>query len=306
MKAWLLAITILTLNAFAVEKQNIKLVINNGDSQEEYLLEGEVRGVSIMENVPVDPNVGQKPTTGLNLREATDKNKKPSIEWIINTQYGTASVRSNTSKIPNDDTATEFDLPTASIEAVRIYISTIINRKHEIRLLFAPLEYQASFIPEEDILFNGVQFLAGRATEAGYRFNSYRLSYLYHLNPDGRVRYRIGFTGKIRDAYTLVRQDGVQSTFGNESRFENVGFVPLLHLGVNILITDRLSWDNEIEGSWAPQGYALDFRSSLNYQINEHLSLNAGVGYLDGGANTETVKTFADVVFGFVGIKIRF
>lgn len=300
MKALLLALLVMTFNALAAETQNIKLVINNGDSTEEYMLEGEVRGVSLIENVPVDPNVGQKPTQKLTLREATDKKKKPSIEWIVNAQYGTASVRSNTSQIPNDESATEFDLPTASIEAIRIYVSTIINRKHEIRLLFAPLEYQAGFVPQEDILFNGVQFLAGRATEAGYKFNSYRLSYLYHLNPDGRVRYRIGFTGKIRDAYTLVRQDGV------ESRFENVGFVPLLHLGVNILITDRLSWDNEIEGSWAPQGYALDFRSSLNYQINERVSVNAGVGYLDGGANTEIVRTFADVVFGFIGFKIRF
>jgi hypothetical protein len=286
--------------AFGGEKHNIKLSIDDGEKVEEVILEAEVDSVSIIENVPEDPNVQKKPTRALRLREAKDKEKKPSIEWVINAQYGTASVTSNITRIPNDDMATEFEIPDASVEAIRIYVSSIINRKHEIRLLFAPLEYQTTFVPDEDILFNGVQFLAGKGTEVGYKFNSYRLSYLYHFNPDGKVRYRIGFTGKIRDAYTLVRQDGV------ESKFDNVGFVPLLNLGVNIILTDRLSWDSEVEGSWAPQGYALDFRTSINYQINETVSINGGVGYLTGGADTESVKTFSDVVFGFVGIKINF
>lgn len=285
---------------FAAETHNIKFVIDDGEKVEEVMLEGEVDSISIVENIPVDPNVKKKPTRQLMLREAKDKDKKPSIEWTINAQYGTASVTSNITRIPNDDLATEFEIPDASVEAIRIYISSIINRKHEIRLLFAPLEYQTSFVPDEDILFNGVQFLAGKATDVGYKFNSYRLSYLYHFNPDGKVRYRIGFTGKIRDAYTLVRQDGV------ESKFDNVGFVPLLHLGVNIVLTERLSWDSEVEGSWAPQGYALDFRTSINYQINETVSINGGVGYLTGGADVDSVKTFSDVVFGFVGIKINF
>jgi hypothetical protein len=282
------------------EVHNIRLIVLDGKNSQDVMLEGEVRGVSIMEQVPADYTTGKKPTRKLTLREAQDPDKEPSIQWIINAQGGYASIQSNTSKIPNDDFATEFNLPEGAIESIRIYLSTVINRRHEIRLLFAPLEYQGSFIADEDILFNGVQFLAGKTTETGYQFNSYRLSYLYHLNPDGRVRYRIGFTGKIRDAYTLVRQDGTVS------RFENVGFVPLLHLGVNILLTNRLSLDAEVEGSWAPQGYALDFRSSLNYQLTDRLSIGAGVGYLSGGANTDTVRTFSDIIFGFLGFTFRF
>ncbi len=300
MKVLCLLLSLTITQVFAAEAQNIRLVINDGFNKEEIMLEGEVRGISVMEDVPVDAATGEKPTKKLMLREAINKDRVPAVEWIINTQYGTAQVRSNLTKIPNDDLATEFEIPAASVEAIRIYVSSIINRKHEIRLLFAPLEYEASFVPDEDILFNGVQFLAGKTTTTGYKFNSYRLSYIYHLNPDGKMRYRIGFTGKIRDAYTLVRQGGV------ETKYSNVGFVPLLHLGVNIILTDKISWDNEVEGSWAPQGYAIDFRSSINYQISKNFSINTGVGYLDGGAENDKVKTFSDVVFGFIGIKLKF
>ena len=116
----------------------------------------------------------------------------------------------------------------------------------------------------------------------------------------GDVQYRIGFTGKIRDAYTLVEQNG------NRSKYSNIGFVPLLHLGANILLTNKLNLDIELEGSWAPVGYALDLRTSLNYKINKHFQIGVGAGYLDGGADNEKVNTFAEVLFGFARIEILF
>ena len=300
MRYFIMLLSISLSMAYASETKNIRLVINDGANSEEFILEGEVKNVSVMDPAPVDFVTGKAPTKKLVVRNAMDKSKKTAIEWIINVQYGTAQVRSNMTKIPNDDLATEFDLPEGSVDAIRIYLSSIINRKHELRLLFAPLSYEGSFVPDEDILFNGVNFLAGNNTQTDYQFNSYRLSYLYHFNPDGRMRYRIGFTGKIRDAYTLVRQNGV------ETKYSNIGFVPLLHLGVNMILTDKISWDNELEGSWAPQGYALDFRSSLNYQITDRISISGGAGYLDGGAENDKVKTFSDIVFGFIGFKFNF
>ena len=226
--------------------------------------------------------------------------KKPDVIWKIDLQLGRAKVISNTSTIPNDDQATEIDLGSGDVESLRLYLSAIIKDKHELRLLFAPLSYDNNFISDEEIFFNGVKFLAGTSTQTEYQFNSYRLSYIYHFDRQGKMRYRIGFTGKIRDAYTLVRQNNV------ESKFENVGFVPLLHLGVNILLTDKLNLDAEIEGSWSPFGYAADIRTSLNYVIRENFQIGLGVGYLDGGASNDEVDTFARVLFGFGKIEYKF
>jgi hypothetical protein len=300
MKLFALMLLISTnLFAQATVVENIKLTLIDGNEQKEVLLEAHVDNVTINDFAPLDPKTQNRPTKKFTLKKATDETRESSIEWVINVQGGFASVLSNTTKIPRD-TGTEFDLPNGVVESLRIYLSAIIKGNHEIRLLFAPLEYEGNVTSDEEILFNGVKLLAGETFETGYKFNSYRLSYLYHFNSKGRIQYRIGFTGKIRDAYTLVRQDGV------ETKFSNIGFVPLLHLGVNIIVTDRLSWDSEVEGSWAPQGYALDFRSSLNYQISDNFSVGTGFGFLTGGAAAGSVETFSDIFFGFVGIRFNF
>lgn len=296
---------LLSTSLLAKEVKNIKLTVIDNNESKEVMLEAEVSDVESVDIAHKDLLTNKRPTKKFTLRNATDKTKVPSIEWVINAQGGFASILSNTTKIPRDS-GTEFDLPEGVVESIRIYLSSIINRKHEIRLLFAPLEYSGNVTSNEDILFNGVKLLAGETFQTGYKFNSYRLSYLYHLNPNGKVRYRIGFTGKIRDAYTLVRKNGVTTSTEKESRFSNIGFVPLLHLGVNIIIADRFNLDTELEGSWAPQGYALDFRSSINYQLTRNFDLGAGVGFLTGGADAGTVRTFSDILFGFVGVKFRF
>lgn len=296
-----LLLFLIALNLEAKSSENIKVTVTDEGVSTSFMLEAEVDDISAVDLVALaDDEQESAPTKKMNVRYAEDQNKEPSIEWVINTQYGIAQVINNTSQIPSNDAATEIDLGEGSVESLRIYLSAIVKKKHEIRLLFAPLSYENTFVPDSDILFNGVTFLAGKTTTTGYQFNSYRLSYIYHFEPTGRFNYRIGFTGKIRDAYTLVRQDGT------ESRFDNIGFVPLLHLGVRINLTEKLYWDNEVEGSWAPQGYAVDFRTSLNYVINDRFELNAGIGFLGGGADTDSVNTFADILFGFVGFKVRF
>lgn len=301
MKALLLSLAaIISLSLFAGDTENIKITFLNEDSQESYMLESEVSDLNGLDLFDLNGHEGNLPNKKMNVRAATNVEKEPTIEWVIDTQLGFARVTSNTTQVPNNASATEIDLGEGTVESMRIYISAIVKKKHEIRLLFAPLSYESSQVTNSDIMFNGVSFLAGQTTETGYQFNSYRLSYIYHFEPTGRYNYRIGFSGKIRDAYTLVRQDG------RESRFDNIGFVPLLHLGVRINLTERIYWDSEVEGSWAPQGYAVDFRSSLNYEINERYSIGAGVGFLGGGADVDSVSTFADILFGFVSFKIKF
>ena len=217
---------------------------------------------------------------------------KPSIVWKIDVQAGTVSVLSNFSQIPGD-TGTEFNIDGQTIANYRLYLSTLIKDKHEIRFLYAPLEYNTTLNPETDILFRDSVFLAGMDTEAFYKFNSYRLSYIYHFDKVGAVQFRLGFTAKIRDAETSLTQAQTSESF------TDLGFVPLIHLGAKIQLSKKLILDAEVEGSWAPQGYAFDNRLSLNYQLTNNLSIGAGAGYLDGGANVPTVNTFAKLFYGY-------
>jgi hypothetical protein len=217
---------------------------------------------------------------------------KPDIVWKIDVQGGTVSVLSNFSQIPTD-IGTEFNLGGQTIANYRIYLSGIIKDKHEIRFLYAPLQYEIGFTPENDIQFADSLFLMGTDTDALYKFNSYRLSYIYHFDKVGKVQFRLGFTAKIRDAETALTQGN------NRESFTDVGFVPLIHLGAKIELTKKLSLDAEVEGSWAPQGYAFDNRLSLGYKVTNNLTISAGAGYLDGGANVPTVNTFAKLFYGY-------
>ena len=225
----------------------------------------------------------------------TDENKdedRPDIVWKIDVQAGTVSVLSNFSQIPND-IGTEFNLGGQTIANYRVYLSTLIKNKHEIRFLYAPLEYNVGFSPAEDIQFSDSLFLMGVDTDALYKFNSYRLSYIYHFDKVGAVQFRLGFTAKIRDAETALAQGN------NRESFTDIGFVPLIHIGAKIELSKKLVLDMEAEGSWAPQGYALDTRVSLGYKLTDNLTIGAGAGYLDGGANVPTVNTFARLFYGY-------
>lgn len=225
----------------------------------------------------------------------TDENKdedRPDIVWKIDVQAGTVSVLSNFSQIPND-IGTEFNLGGQTIANYRIYLSTLIKDKHEIRFLYAPLEYNVGLNPAQDIQFKDSVFLMGLDTDALYKFNSYRLSYIYHFDKMGAVQFRLGFTAKIRDAETALAQGSQRESF------TDVGFVPLIHIGAKIELSKKLVLDMEAEGSWAPQGYALDTRVSLGYKLTNNLTIGAGAGYLDGGANVPTVNTFARLFYGY-------
>lgn len=298
----LLLVLFVSSLTLAAETYNLRVLITDGDKFEKYDMVSEIADTTFSESIKMSGDEGLNPTKKFTLRAIQDVRevREPDVVWKIDAQTGTATVISNTARIPNVDEATEVDLGEGTVNSMRIYFSAIIKQKHEVRLLFAPLSYDNNFIADSDIFFNGVRMLSGQDTRSEYQFNSYRLSYIYHFDRVGRVQYRLGFTGKVRDAFILVGQDG------RVSKFDNVGFVPLLHLGVNILITERLNLDLEMEGSWAPVGYAVDLRATLNYNFTKNFSLGVEVGYLDGGSEVDTVDTFASLLFAFARIQYRF
>lgn len=275
-----------TLKAQEIINDTFQVVFEDGDNSEVFHLRREFSELSdgkiAMDLSPIDNPLATKPS---------------SIVWKINVQAGSLTVLSNYSEIPRDD-GTEFNLDAGTILNYRLYLSMVFKQKHEIRFLYAPLSYSKDFTPDTDIQFRDSLFMLGTATEAFYKFNSYRLSYIYHFNPTGKTKFRLGFTGKIRDAETALKQASISESF------TDIGFVPLLHFGVELMLTDTLSIDLETEGSWAPQGYAVDSRLSLDYRISKNVRVGTGIGYLDGGANVESVNTFARLFYGYARVQI--
>lgn len=163
---------------------------------------------------------------------------------------------------------------------------------HEVRALYAPLGVEANTQFAATTDFFGESFAAATDSTVFYKFNSYRLGYMYNFNPTSGWVWGLGFTGKIRDAEIRVSQ-GTQV-----ASKKNVGFVPLLRLQVlgTLGESSRLRFD--VDGLAAPQGRAFD----ATIRIEQYLthfgaghSLWGFLGYrtVEGGADNDEVYNFA-------------
>ena len=249
---------------------------------------------------------GQAPEVAFRPADAQDvaaaKNEKRFYNFIINAEGGLVFQTNNDIAVPGGS-GSRFDLADVApgpYASFRVYLWWMITQKHSLRLLYAPLSVTTTFTPSEDILFDQVNFLAGRAVDALYKFNSYRLSYIYHFDKVGKFSFRVGFTAKIRDA-AIELESG--SSAGSTT---DIGFVPLLNFGVRYDVSDKFYLDLDADGSWAPQGRAIDAALKAGYQIHPNVALEAGYRVVEGGADVAQVYNFAWFNSVFFGVSARF
>lgn len=170
-----------------------------------------------------------------------------------------------------------------------------LSERGYLRVLVAPLNADYTFTPTNSFLFNGRTFAANTPLKVDYRFNSYRLGYLYRLPITETFRVQFGGTAKIRQARIRV------TSANAESSYDNVGFVPLLSLGLAWKFYGPLSLRLEADGAAAKQGRAVDASGEIFYQSSETGSgISLGARLLEGGADNEKVNTFALVNYGFL------
>jgi hypothetical protein len=206
----------------------------------------------------------------------------------------------NRAGIPGD-TGTRFDLVDFSrgpFPTFRLYAGYKWNKKHEVRALYAPLDVQFEGRFGDSVDFLGTTFAANTSTIAGYKFNSYRLTYAYHPDPVGDFRWAIGFTAKVRDAEVRLTQGGTTAAK------ENVGFVPLLHAQALYSITDNLKFRFDFDGLAAPQGRAFDVLLAGEYAPTESLAGYLGYRTVEGGADNKTVYNFAWLHYLTAGLRL--
>jgi hypothetical protein len=222
-------------------------------------------------------------------------------------ELGPAWQSLNEARIPGD-TGTRFDLTDfgkGPFFAQRVYLSSTWNERHELRALWAPFEVELEGKLGKDVSFQGEDFEAGQSTDALYKFNSYRLSYVYHFAPRADWRYSLGFTAKIRDAEIRLTQGS------RSAKKANVGFVPLLHLRLQKIFSPLWSLTLDADGLAAPQGRAFDAALKLEHTLLELGSagtIYTYVGYrtVEGGADNDVVYNFAWIHYGIAGLRVLF
>jgi hypothetical protein len=228
----------------------------------------------------------------------------PSKKFRIDLDLGITNILKNDVRIPNEG-GTLFSLRTTQFApSIRAYFAWAINSHHSIRLLYAPLSVTTTIVPDEDIVFNGLTYLAGAPVEAYYQFNSYRIGYIYTFDRVGNAVFRLGFTNKIRDARIGLGPNSGSTGNG----FNDLGYVPLLHFGANYTyLKDRAFADIELEGLAVPgaPGRAIEITAQTGIRFNERWGTAVGYRFLEGGADVN-IYNFAFVQSFFARITFQF
>lgn len=222
--------------------------------------------------------------------------------WI-DLESGIVFTGYNDVQIPSD-TGTRFslkdDIPSENEFFYRLLVGYQFNEKHSIFALAAPLRVEGKGKNQKQIDFAGKTFAPGSDLKTLFRFDSYRISYLYTFYQSDQFILGAGLTGKIRDA-----EISVEDQSGNKGTRSDTGFVPLIHLKLQWFFIKPFSLLFEGDGLAAPQGRAEDFLLALNYDLNQDLSFRIGYRLLEGGSDGGgNVYTFS--MFHYIGIGMTY
>ncbi len=208
----------------------------------------------------------------------------------------------NDVRIP-PDTGTEFSLVdligSARTPSVRVEATVDVTGRQQIRLVYAPLQLTGRGTPALPIAFAGTTF-APAPTDAVYKFNSYRATWSYRVHHGRTWTWRVGFTGFVRDARVALTQSD------RTAEDTDVGFVPLGHVSAAVRLAERWSAALVVDASAAPQGRAIDFAATLQYQPTPRFKVFGGYRTIEGGADVDAVYAFAWLNAVVAGLGVRF
>ncbi|MGA0935859.1 MAG: hypothetical protein ACO3R5_12115 [Pseudohongiellaceae bacterium] len=210
---------------------------------------------------------------------------------MVETEFGPGWQSRNDVKIPNDTFGTRFALDAVTGSGpwltARVNLIWDANEKHGMRVLLAPLNLSETGRLQVNTDFADSTFQAGQPVEARYRFNSWRVSYRYHLVEKARWNLWIGGTLKVRDAEIKLHQG---TTTAND---DDVGLVPLFYLAGTYQLDQHWTLKADMDALAGGPGRAIDLGLRLDYTLNDRWSIGAGYRGLEGGANTDDVYNFA-------------
>jgi hypothetical protein len=174
----------------------------------------------------------------------------------------------------------------ASTAAWRTELTVDLTARQELRFVYAPLRITGRGTPAAPISFAGGLFQPF-ATDAEYQFSSYRGTWRFRVFQGDTWTWRVGVTGFVRDARIALAQTGVAA------EDTDVGLVPLAHVAASAKLSERWHLAFELDGTAAPQGRAFDVATSVNYRPLPRWTLAIGYRTIEGGADVDSVYTFA-------------
>lgn len=205
-------------------------------------------------------------------------------------------------RIPGN-TGTEFDMTSLTGDGPEPYLrlngDCDINARHGLRLVIAPLEVKGTGNLSQPTRFAGQVFAPG-ATQGTYKFNVYKLTYRYTFYNKSDWRWRLDFTGLIRDANIELQQGS------KKANDDNVGFAPLIHLYGEYRFPPKWKFTFDFDGLASSQGRARDMAFKLSYDLTPDWTLGGGYRTLEGGIDNDDVYNFAWLNYGFVSLRYRF
>lgn len=182
----------------------------------------------------------------------------------------------------------------------RAEVHVDINSDHGLRFIYAPLSIEVKSTTNSSINYNSVTFDANQPITINYTFNSYRLGYTYSLYRSGDNYFKIGLTGKIRQAEIKFTQGSKVSSY------DNVGFVPLLYYGFLYNFTKDWSFFTDADFAAAPQGRAIDMTLKIRRNLSKQSAISIGIRGLEGGADNDKVKTFSFITYAVADFVYSF
>lgn len=220
-------------------------------------------------------------------------------QLAIDLESGIVSTGYNDVRIPGDK-GTLFslkdDLAPDTELFYRVRLNYILGTRHNLSLLYAPLETTSKGSFTKEVNFEGQTFAAQTDVTGTYKFNSYRLTYRYDIVKNPGLEFGLGFTAKIRDAKIAL------SSQGKTAEKTNVGFVPIINFRLKWNINEHLGLLLDGDALAAPQGRAEDVLLAVTYKLSDSFSVRGGYRILEGGADNDEVYNFALLHYAALGI----
>jgi len=203
----------------------------------------------------------------------------------MNIDLGQTNTVYNRFSIPKSD-ADKISVPSeGALTSFRLTGYFDLASKNQIYFLIAPLETDSQFLSNKNFTFNDSSFFANTNTRVIYKFNSYRLGYLWTWEK-ARLKYWFGAVAKIRDADIKVSQGSLSDSYNN------IGLVPLANFGFNWNLWSGVSLFSHTDALGSSQGSAYDSQVEIKLSSQDY-GISMGKRILGGGADNEKVYTFA-------------